>query len=158
MNPSRKILFVCLGNICRSPAAENVFRNLVEREGLSTHFPCDSAGTIDYHHGKAPDARMSATLVERGYQIQGKARPFRTSDFQDFDLILTMDRENFEDVCQIAPPGADLGKVQPFTDYCTQHEHPEVPDPYYGGSAGFELVADLMEDGCRNLLDHLRNL
>jgi len=152
----QRVLFVCLGNICRSPAGDNVFRNLIEQEGLQDQIECDSAGTIGYHTGNSPDSRMSATLKSRGYKIHGRARQIQVEDFNDFDLIVTMDDSNYKDVCKVAPNKEAEAKVKKFVSFCSEHDDTEVPDPYYGGQDGFEHVADLMEDGCRNLLNQLR--
>ncbi|MGJ8696180.1 MAG: low molecular weight protein-tyrosine-phosphatase [Verrucomicrobiaceae bacterium] len=152
----KHVLFVCLGNICRSPAGENIFRQIVKDAGLSDTILCDSAGTEGWHTGKSPDARMSKTIKKRGYLVTGSARQFSLNDFDAFDLILTMDDENFTNVTRLAHSPDQLARVKRFTDFCTQHDHTEVPDPYYGGTAGFELVADLLEDGCQNILNSLR--
>ena len=152
------VLFVCLGNICRSPAAENIFRHQVEQAGLETCIRIDSAGTHDYHPGKSPDARMSNTLRKRNIPSIGAARQFTTSDYSDFDLILTMDRENHAGVSALARSAESSQKVILFTSFCEHADHQvaEVPDPYYGGDEGFELVADMLEDGCQQLLEHVR--
>ena len=146
------ILFVCMGNICRSPAGENIFRHFVNEAGLADSVHCDSAGTIGYHTGNAPDARMSKTIRNRGYEVTGAARQFSLHDFQDFDLILTMDEENYANIIELAKTDEERSKVQRFTDFCTEHDEQEVPDPYYGGEEGFELVADLIEDGAHEIL------
>jgi protein-tyrosine phosphatase len=151
-----RVLFVCMGNICRSPAGDNVFRHYVGEAGLADSITCDSAGTLDYHTGNPPDHRMSAALQHRGIPIQGQARHFTRSDFQNFDLILTMDDDNLRDILALAKTPEEETKVKRFTDFCTEHDLHEVPDPYYGGDAGFELVADLMEDGCAGLLEQVR--
>jgi protein-tyrosine phosphatase len=151
-----KVLFVCMGNICRSPAGDNVFRHLVREAGLADRISCDSAGTLDYHVGKPPDRRMSAVLRRRSIPVEGRGRQFKKADFQDFDLILTMDEDNRRNVLALADSPAEEARVKPFTAFCSEHDLPEVPDPYYGGDEGFELVADLMEDGCSNLLEHIR--
>ncbi|MGE9267931.1 MAG: low molecular weight protein-tyrosine-phosphatase [Verrucomicrobiales bacterium] len=150
----KRVLFVCLGNICRSPAADIVFRELVKKRGLAG-LSCDSAGTSNYHPGKKPDARMSATLEKRGYPIVGTARQITRADLDEFDLILTMDDENLHNVRKLARTEAQKERIRPFTDFCTRHSQKEVPDPYYGGQDGFELVADLIEDGCEGLLNDL---
>ncbi len=150
------VLFVCMGNICRSPAGENIFRHHVKEAGLSGPIRCDSAGTIGYHTGNKPDQRMSRTIRQRGYEVTGFARQFSRNDFAAFDLILTMDEENYDNVMKLAKSQSDQKKVRRFTDFCTQHSHGAVPDPYYGGDEGFELVADLIEDGSAGLLAHIR--
>ena len=159
MNAARKsfrVLFVCMGNICRSPAAEIVFRQKVEEAGLSGRIEIDSAGTIGYHTGHGPDARMSATLKKRGYTIAGKARQILSADLQNFDLILVMDAENLANVRALDKAAHFQAKIRRFTEYCTRHQAEEVPDPYYGGQEGFDHVADLVEDAAEGLLDTLR--
>lgn len=152
---STHVLFVCMGNICRSPAGENIFRHLVKEAGLSKEIICDSAGTLGYHTGNNPDTRMSRTIRKRDYEVTGYARQFSLHDFEAFDLILTMDDENYANIIALAKSEEQKARVHRFTDYCTEHDHREVPDPYYGGDGGFELVADLIEDGTRGLLNHL---
>lgn len=141
-----------MGNICRSPAGENIFRHVVKETGLSDQIHCDSAGTIGFHTGKTPDSRMSKTIRRRGYEVTGYARQFGKRDFETFDLILTMDDENFANVLKLADSEEDRDKIRKFTDFCHNHDHTEVPDPYYGGEEGFQLVADLIEDGANGLL------
>ncbi|KAM0883332.1 hypothetical protein ACQ4PT_031741 [Festuca glaucescens] len=157
------VLFVCLGNICRSPAAEAVFRNLVNKRGLDSKFLIDSAGTIGYHEGNKADSRMIATSKKRGIEVTSISRPIRPSDFRDFDLILAMDRQNYEDILnsferwqqkEPLPDGAPK-KVKLMCSYCKRHKESEVPDPYYGGAKGFEKVLDLLEDACESLLDDI---
>ena len=152
-----RVLFVCMGNICRSPAGDNVFRHLVAEAGLAGQIGCDSAGTLGYHAGKAPDRRMTAALEARGIPVSGAARQFRTGDFGRFDLILTMDEDNRREVRDLARNDDERRKVRPFTSFCGTFDDQEVPDPYYGGTRGFELVADMIEDGCAGLLDHVRD-
>ncbi|CAN5414559.1 low molecular weight protein-tyrosine-phosphatase [soil metagenome] len=154
--PTRRILFVCMGNICRSPAAENVFRHLAARSPLASHLECDSAGTLGLHAGSPPDPRMQEAGRNRGYPMTGCARAFTPADFDHFDLILAMDDENLADLRSRAPTAADRAKIQPFCRYLTRHPATEIPDPYYGGDAGFGEVLDLLEDGCANLLASLR--
>jgi protein-tyrosine phosphatase len=152
------VLFVCLGNICRSPAAENIFRHQVKLAKLDDFIHIDSAGTHDYHPGKAPDSRMSNTLSKRDISVTGAARQFKKEDYSNFDLILTMDAENYAGVTSLASTTQHTEKVLMFTNFCEHPDHQvtEVPDPYYGEDDGFELVADMLEDGCRQLLDHTR--
>lgn len=147
-----RMLFVCMGNICRSPAAEGVMRHLVEKEGLGHRIECDSAGTLDYHTGEPPDWRMRRAAAERGIQVDGSARSVRRRDLEDFDLILTMDDENLDHVQSLDEAGNHAHKIQPFCDYLSRTNASEVPDPYYGGLRGFERVLDLLEDGCEGLL------
>ncbi len=144
-----------MGNICRSPAAEIVFRKMVEDAGLEGSFEIDSAGTIGYHEGNPPDARMSSHLKNRGYHVEGKSRPLRKSDLKDFDLLLTMDEENLSDTLRLDHDGKFHGKVKPFVDFLRENEAPRIPDPYYGGDKGFAHVIDLLEDGCAVLLEGL---
>ena len=151
----KRILFVCMGNICRSPAAEIVFRKMVGDAGREADFEIDSAGTIGFHKGKPPDARMAAHLAKNGYKIEGRSRQLTARDLRDFDLILTMDEENFADALALDPTGGFRDKVKPFVDLLTEHVEPRIPDPYYGGDAGFAHVIELLEDGCEELLDRL---
>jgi protein-tyrosine phosphatase len=151
-----KLLFVCLGNICRSPSAENIMNHLVEQTGLSDRILCDSAGTSSYHIGSSPDRRMSTAAAKKlGFQLQGHARQFQKSDFQDFDLILAMDRENYQDILSLDPTEQYTHKVYLMCDFCSKHTLKEVPDPYYGGSEGFDRVIDLLIDACEGLLNHV---
>ncbi len=150
-----RVLFICMGNICRSPAAEIVFRKMVGDAGLEEHFEIDSAGTIGYHEGNPPDARMASHLEKRGYRVEGKSRPLRKTDLRDFDVLLTMDEENLADTLRLDPDSEFHGKVTPFTGYLRENEAPRIPDPYYGGDGGFSHVIDLLEDGCAVLLDEL---
>lgn len=150
-----RVLFVCMGNICRSPAADIVFRSLVREAGLDGQIECDSAGTIGYHAGHPPDARMAAELGRRGYEIHGSARQIRAADLEDFDLVLVADRENLADVRELEGAERRADRIRLLTDYCREHDADHVPDPYYGGSSGFRRVADLVEDACQGLLDEL---
>jgi protein-tyrosine phosphatase len=158
MNSARKpfrVIFVCMGNICRSPAAEIVFRQKVADAGQTDAIEIDSAGTIGYHAGKGPDPRMSATLKKRGYSIAGQARQIRAADLDAFDLVLVMDAENLANVRALDRAGRFHAKIRRFTDFCTRHDASEVPDPYYGGQQGFDHVADLVEDAGEGLLDKI---
>jgi len=150
----RSILFVCMGNICRSPAGENVMRRLLEEAGLDGHIRCDSAGLIDYHVGEPPDARMSSAGRRRGLPMTGSARQVTRADLDAFDLILAMDDDNYRGLMALASD-QHREKIRRFCSYCSRHPDKEVPDPYYGGSAGFEHVLDLMEDGCKGVLAQL---
>lgn len=147
-----RILFVCLGNICRSPTVEGVARELARREAphLALHF--DSAGTADYHVGDPPDARSMSAARARGYDISAlRARQLQRADFQHFDLLLAMDAENLSNMLRIAPAGG-AERARLFLDYARDAGTRSVPDPYYGGAAGFERVIDLAEHGVRGLL------
>lgn len=152
----KKLLFVCMGNICRSPAADIVMTSLVKKEGLEDQFEVDSAGTIGFHEGKGPDPRMSRTLEARGYEVFGRSRPVRVEDFDEFDLILAADCENVSDLERLARTREDHEKIRLLCDYAENHDESEVPDPYYGGDAGFEYVADLVEDACTGLVAQYR--
>ena len=148
-----------MGNICRSPAGENIFRHLVSLAGLEDQIHIDSAGTLDYHTGKGPDRRMCQTLKNRGIPTDGAARQFTAQDFFDFDLILTMDDDNYRNVTKLDPESKFQEKVKRFSSYCQHpnHQIAEVPDPYYGENEGFEFVADMLEDGCKALLLSIQN-
>ena len=142
-----------MGNICRSPAAEGVFRKMVTDAGREADFYIDSAGTIGYHAGGRADSRMSAAARNRGYSLESIARRIEPEDFEIFDLIVTMDEDNYRDVTSIDPGNG--ARVVRMCDYCEQHGESEVPDPYYGGPAGFEKVLDLLEDACSGFLRRL---
>ncbi|WP_421659131.1 low molecular weight protein-tyrosine-phosphatase [Leptothermofonsia sp. ETS-13] len=151
-----KLLFVCLGNICRSPSAENIMNYLIAREGLEGQVVCDSAGTSSYHIGSPPDRRMTAAARQRGIILRGSARQFTRADFEAFDLILAMDRDNFADICYLDPEGKYKDKIRLMCDFCTHHSLKEVPDPYYGGPEGFNQVIDLLLDACEGLLSYVK--
>ncbi len=147
-----RVLFVCMGNICRSPAGEGVMRALVTKAGLADRMEIASAGTIGMHAGELPDARMRRAALKRGYELVSRARQFTAADFAAFDLILTMDDENRRNVLALAKTDAERARVRRFVDYCTRLKADAVPDPYYGGADGFEYVLDLLEDGCAGVL------
>ncbi|KAM5585282.1 hypothetical protein ABKV19_004594 [Rosa sericea] len=157
------VLFVCLGNICRSPAAEGVFTDLVKKRGLDSKFKIDSAGTINYHEGNQADPRMRAASKRRGIEITSLSRPIKLPDFRDFDVILAMDKQNRADILEAFNrwkfreplPEDAYKKVKLMCSYCKKHDETEVPDPYYGGPQGFEKVLDLLEDACESLLDSI---
>lgn len=155
-SPEKRVLFVCLGNICRSPAAEGVMRSFVEREGLSDSIEVSSAGTIGMHAGCLPDARMREAAAKRGYELKSRAKQLRAEDFERFDLIVTMDDDNRRNALRLVKNDSQRAKLRRFCEFCTSHPYSEVPDPYYGGPEGFELVLDLLEDGCRGVLAQLR--
>ena len=147
-----KILFVCLGNICRSPTADAVMRKLVSDKGLNSLFEVDSAGTAAYHVGSSPDLRSTAAAKKRGYDLSIlRARQVQDSDFEEFDLILAMDHQNLLDLKARAPKES-FDKIREFLDYVPGSQYDGVPDPYYTGKEGFEVVLDLVEKGCERLL------
>lgn len=149
---TRRVLFVCLGNICRSPTAEAVFRDIAAREALDLAVEADSAGTHAYHLGSAPDARAIAAARRRGIDMRAlRARAVESADFERFDLLLAMDEQNYRDLLSMAPPGR-RDRVRLFLDFAPGLERREVPDPYYGGPTGFEDVLDLVEAAARGLL------
>jgi len=151
-----KLLFVCLGNICRSPMAENIMNHLFEQAGLSENIICDFAGTSSYHIGSPPDRRMNAAAVAKlGITLRGRARQFIKADFQEFDLILAMDKDNYEDIIALDPTGKYHNKVHLMCEFCSRHKLKEVPDPYYGGTEGFNQVIDLLVDACEGLLQYV---
>jgi protein-tyrosine phosphatase len=153
-----KLLFVCLGNICRSPAAEGVFLHLLNERGLSDQFVVDSAGTGGWHVGNPPDRRMQAAANRRGISLPSRARQIDLDDLRDFDLVLTMDDANLMAVQGLAREAGSsaTASIKPMLSYARSFSETEVPDPYYGGDSGFEHVLDLLEDACNNLLDELR--
>lgn len=148
-----RILFVCLGNICRSPAAQAIMQSAVDAAGVSGRYELDSAGLYSGHAGDLPDKRMRVHATRRGYTLDHRARPVRSSDFDSFDLIVAMDDSNYSRLRAFAPTPEAEAKVVRMMDYCTlatRYDH--VPDPYYEGAEGFELVLDLLEDACTGLL------
>jgi protein-tyrosine phosphatase len=154
-----RVLFVCLGNICRSPTAEAVMRELVRREGLEGAIEVDSAGTGDWHVGDPPDRRSAEAAARRGLVMDGAARQVLAGDFDEWDLLLAMDRENHRSLLALAPDDDARGKVRMLREYDLEAVAAgdlDVPDPYYGGERGFEDVLDLVERACRSLLDELR--
>jgi protein-tyrosine phosphatase len=151
-----KLLFVCLGNICRSPSAENIMNHLIAQVCLSESILCDSAGTSSYHIGSPPDRRMSFAASQKlGIQLRGHARQFQKSDFHDFDLILAMDLENYENILSLDGNQQFKHKVRLMCEFCSRHTLKEVPDPYYGGAEGFNQVIDLLIDACEGLLAYV---
>lgn len=153
----KKILFVCLGNICRSSSAEEIMRTYLKRAGLDHKVEVDSAGLIAYHRGEPADERMRAHAIRRGYCITHLSRPICTDDFYDFDLILGMDDSNIDKLKDRAPDLETMRKIHRMTDYCRTKVVDSVPDPYYGGAQGFENVLDILEDACRGLLESIQD-
>jgi len=151
-----KVLFVCLGNICRSPTAHGIFREKVEQAGMSAIVEIESAGTSGWHIGEPPDKRTQAAALAKGYDLSDlKGRAFSASDFSYYDYILAMDEENLRSMQQLKP--ADYsGHLGLFLDFSGQDAYREVPDPYYGGNQGFQTVINLVEEGCSGLLEHIR--
>ncbi len=148
-----RFLFVCLGNICRSPTAEAVFRAKLKENGLDTLMRCDSAGTSAHHEGEPADARSREHAIRRGYDLTSLSRPLRQMDFAEFDMILVMDDNNYFDVLRMAGDNTFYkSKVHKFTDFCIIHKVDKVPDPYYKGDEGFELVLDIIEDASEGLI------
>lgn len=153
----KKILFVCLGNICRSPSAEAVFTGMVEKAGLLEQFEIDSAGTSGWHAGERADRRMQGHAIKRGYNLTSLSRKFNpATDFDHFDMIIGMDNQNIEILKMMARNSDDKAKIFKMTDFSREWNYSEVPDPYYGGEDGFELVLDLLEDACEGLIDKLK--
>jgi protein-tyrosine phosphatase len=151
-----KILFVCLGNICRSPTAEAVFREVLKRDAPDLDIQIDSAGTGGYHIGEPPDARAQTAARRRGYDMSAlRARQVQTDDFQHFDLILAMDEDNLA-VLQDRAPATARDRVRLFLEFAPHADRVDVPDPYYGGANGFEEVLDLVEAASVGLIRHLR--
>jgi protein-tyrosine phosphatase len=154
-----RLLFVCLGNICRSPAAEGVFLHQLKIQGLEKQFLVDSAGTGGWHVGRPADSRMRNAAAQRGILLPSRARQIKAEDLQTFDLILTMDADNLLNVQSLAGELGQIAtaRIKPMLSYASKTSLQEVPDPYYGGDAGFEEVLDLLEDACKGLLDELKS-
>ncbi len=152
---SQKLLFVCLGNICRSPAAEGITNYLLHSSGYEEAIICDSAGTAAYHIGSPPDRRMRQAAQRYGLELHGQARQIHPLDLREFDLILAMDRQNYRDILSLDPQRRYAEKVRLICSYCRSHTDEEVPDPYYGGEAGFHYVIELLWDACSGLLESL---
>ncbi|WP_135081319.1 low molecular weight protein-tyrosine-phosphatase [Terasakiella sp. SH-1] len=151
-----KVLFVCLGNICRSPTAEGVFRDLVEKKGLSSQIITDSAGTGDWHVGKAPDGRAQKAAKTRGYDLSDlRARQAKPKDFVEFDYVLAMDRSNYSNLQSICPAGYE-DRLHMFLSFDPDSPEVEVPDPYFGGPAGFDYVLDLVEEASEGLMQDIQ--
>lgn len=151
-----RIVFICMGNICRSPTAEGVFRHKVRAAGLSEHITIDSAGTHDYHPGAPPDPRSQRYAGRRGYDLSGlRARALSDADIMQFDWLVVMDDANYAAVLRRTPT-EHQHKLRRLAEFCSVHVTRDVPDPYYGDAADFERVLDLVEDGCDGLLEHIR--
>jgi len=153
-----KILFVCMGNICRSPAAEAILKSMAEKEKLSDKFEIDSAGTIGYHKGESADPRMRSHAASRGYFIKSAAREFDPRvDFEKFDYIIVMDNSILEEIRELDKQRKYRKKILKMTEFNRFVRADEVPDPYLGGPEGFEKVMDILVDACRGLLNRLKN-
>lgn len=152
-----RILFVCLGNICRSPAAEAMLRLLVEKEGLGDRIEIDSAGTYGGHSGERSDPRMRRAAEARGIPMTHRARQVREEDFERFDMVIAMDDNNYENLFRLAPDRVAHEKIYRFREFLRNHpDWSYIPDPYYEGHEGFELVLDLLEDGCSVLVEKIK--
>ena len=150
-----KVLFVCMGNICRSPTAEGVFKHYVAQAGLGDRIVSDSAGTHDYHIGEPPDARAQRSAGKRGYDLSGlRGRQVNKRDFSEFDYVLAMDEHNMQLLAHLCPP-EHAHKLKLFLEFGPDAGLREVPDPYYGGADGFERVLDMIEQAAQGLLRHL---
>jgi len=151
-----RVLFVCLGNICRSPTAEGVFRKLVQEQNLARQIEIDSAGTHAYHVGEPPDERAQAAALRRGIDISGlRGRKAIAADIRTFDYVLAMDNENYENLRAICPTGLE-SKIRLFLEFAPSRPENEVPDPYFGGTGGFDRVLDMIEEAALGLLEHIR--
>ncbi|PLX14976.1 MAG: phosphotyrosine protein phosphatase [Marinilabiliales bacterium] len=152
-----KVLFVCLGNICRSPSAEAVFKELVNQKGEAKEFEIDSAGTHAYHEGEQADRRMQTHALKRGYDLTSISRPFDPfSDWDNFDYIIAMDESNMSNLKAMARNESDLKKLFKMTNFASRFKYDHVPDPYYGGSEGFELVLDILEDAGEGFYNYIK--
>lgn len=154
----KKLLFVCMGNICRSPSAEAVMKKVVKDQGLEDLFEIDSAGTIGYHVGEPADSRMQRHASHRGIKLTSISRKVNPMhDFEYFDYVIGMDDSNISDLYDMSTSDEARKKIYKMTDFCETKNADSVPDPYYGGAQGFELVLDLLDDACNGLLKHINN-
>ncbi len=150
-----RILFVCMGNICRSPLAESVFRHLARERGVEDRFELDSAGTSGYHVGAAPDRRSAATALGRGVEVTGRSRQLAAVDLRRFDYVIAMDADNLQEIEALHAAAGGTARVHRLREWDPEGGGLDVPDPYYGGARGFEDVHDMVERSCAALLDHL---
>lgn len=153
----KSVLFVCLGNICRSPMAQTVFEKIISDNGTSNQFEVDSAGLADWHEGDKADSRMRAHAEKHGYDITHRSRPVRLEDFDKFDYIIGMDEQNIQGLNQLAKYDEHRNKISKMTDYLVHLKSDLVPDPYYGGPEGFEYVIELLEDACQGFYENVLN-
>ncbi len=151
-----KVLFICLGNICRSPAAQAIFEHFVREAGLQDRIQADSAGIYGGHSGNLPDRRMRTAALYRGFAVTHIARQVKAIDLLDFDLVIAMDDQNYEDLMHMAPSVESTHKIRRMADFLTTRRISYIPDPYYMGAEGFSHVLDLLEEACSNLLDTLK--
>ncbi len=150
-----KIVFVCLGNICRSPSAEGILKKMVLDRGLSSDFYIDSAGTSAFHVGEGADKRMKKHAIKRGYKLISLSRQFNICDYDEFDYIIAMDHNNLKDIYSLDNSSKHSNKIKLMTDFSKEFFNLEVPDPYYGGSKGFDTVIDILEESCKGFFDFL---
>jgi len=155
-SPRTSVIFVCLGNICRSPLAEGIFLHLVDEAGLAERFEVDSAGTGAWHVGEVPDARASMVASQHGVELESRARQLTEGDLQRFDHVIAMDHENLRNIERLAHATGSEADVELLRKYDSEGEGDEVPDPYYGGASGFENVYEMVHRSCRALLSELR--
>lgn len=155
-SPRTSVLFVCLGNICRSPLAEGIFVHLVSEAGLTDRFDIDSAGTGAWHVGERPDARAALVANQHGVKLDSRARQITESDLDRFDYVIAMDRENLRNIERLADAIGAGAEIRLLREFDTEGEGDEVPDPYYGGASGFETVYDMVHRSCRVLLERLQ--
>ena len=153
-HPTR-VLFVCLGNICRSPLAEAVFRHQVRERGVEGEFEIDSAGTSGYHNGAAPDRRSTETARRRGVELTGQSRQLAADDLRRFDYVIAMDGDNLREIRALEAASGGTARIHRLREWDPARSGADVPDPYYGGPGGFDEVHDIVERSCEALLDHL---
>lgn len=151
-----RVVFVCLGNICRSPAGEGILKKMIKEQRLEDNISVDSAGTSGYHDGDLADPRMRQHGARRGYKFDSISRRFTAKDFDNFDIILAMDDSNYHNIMRLAPDLESEKKVHRMVEFSTRYGHDHIPDPYYSGADGFELVLDLLEDACEGLLEEMK--
>ena len=153
----KKVLFVCLGNICRSPLGEGIFNSIVKNKGLDNCFISKSCGTGSWHAGEMADPRMREVAKKHNINLTSRSRQFKTNDFQDFDLIIAMDRQNKNDLENLAKEPGEKNKIKLMRDFENNKQNPDVPDPYYGGENGFENVFQIVYKCTKNLIEDLEN-